>query len=87
MEEKIKEIIGDLIGDIDYSYAAFISPQAAEDYIVIPKKDGWHDGCPLDRENCYDCEFLAKGGTLGGKVWIDCAYDEPEESSDDSTVD
>lgn len=33
MEEKIKEIIGDLIGDIDYSYAAFISPQAAEDYI------------------------------------------------------
>ena len=33
MEEKIKEIIGDLIGTIDYDYAAFISPQAAEDYI------------------------------------------------------
>jgi hypothetical protein len=55
--------------------------------IVIPKKDEWHDGCPLGRENCYDCEFLAKGGTLGGKVWIDCAYYEPEEPGDDSTVD
>ena len=33
MEEKIKKIILDLICTIDYDYAAFISPQAAEDYI------------------------------------------------------
>ena len=33
MEEKIREILKDLICTIDYNYAAFISPQAAEDYI------------------------------------------------------
>ncbi len=33
MEEKIKEVLKDLVYTIDYDYAAFISPQAAEDYI------------------------------------------------------
>lgn len=33
MEEKIREILKDLIYTIDYDYAAFISPQNAEDYI------------------------------------------------------
>ena len=33
MEDKIKEILINLIYEIDYDYAAFISPQAAEDYI------------------------------------------------------
>lgn len=38
MEERIKEIIGDLIGTIDYDYAAFISPQAAKEYIQVYTK-------------------------------------------------
>ena len=33
MEEKIKEVLKDLVYTIDYDYAAFISPQAAEGYI------------------------------------------------------
>ncbi len=33
MEEKIKEIIRDLVYTIDYDYAAFISDGAAEGYI------------------------------------------------------
>lgn len=33
MEEKIKKIILDLICTIDYDYAAFISPKAAEEYV------------------------------------------------------
>lgn len=33
MEEKIREILKDLIYTIDYDYAAFISYQNAEDYI------------------------------------------------------
>ena len=32
MEEKIKEILINLIDEIDYGYAAFISPEAARDY-------------------------------------------------------
>jgi hypothetical protein len=49
--------------------------------IVIPKKDSWNDGCPLDKENCYDCEYFKRGGNLGGQVWIDCSYDEKAEEN------
>ena len=50
--------------------------------IVIPKENDAYDGCPLRNENCYDCEYLLRSGTLGGEVWIDCSYgyeDEKEE--------
>lgn len=32
MEDKIKEILINLIDDIDYNYAAFVSPEVASDY-------------------------------------------------------
>ena len=44
--------------------------------IVIPRKRWASEGCPIDGENCYECEFHKAGGTLGGEVWIDCDYDE-----------
>ena len=41
--------------------------------IVIPKDDGWDGGgCPLGNENCYECEHMVRGGTLGGEVWVEC---------------
>ena len=40
--------------------------------IVIPKEDDAYGGCPLGRENCYECEHMIRGGTLGGEPWIDC---------------
>ena len=55
--------------------------------IIIPKKDWLHDGCPLGRENCYDCEYFESSGTFGGEAWIDCSYDEERGLGNDSTVD
>ena len=47
------------------------------------KKDWCNDGCPLDRENCYECEYFERGRTLGGEVWIDCGYDNEEAEGND----
>lgn len=47
--------------------------------IVIPRDDDAYGGCPLGRENCYDCEHLIRGGTLGGNAWIDCGVVEEED--------
>lgn len=47
--------------------------------IVIPRKDTWNDGCPLDKENCYECEHFLRGGSLGGEPWIDCDVTENDK--------
>lgn len=47
--------------------------------IVIPRDNDAFGGCPLGRENCYDCEHLIRGGLLDGKVWIDCGIVEEED--------
>lgn len=39
---------------------------------VIPQENDAYNGCPLMRDNCYDCEHMIRSGTLGGKIWIDC---------------
>jgi hypothetical protein len=51
---------------------------------VIPRKDWMHEGCPLDRENCYECEYHGRGGTLGGKVWIECNYDDKNDGREET---
>ena len=47
---------------------------------VIPVARWLSEGCPLEGDNCYECEYFVKSGTLGGQVWVDCKYDEREEN-------
>ena len=48
---------------------------------VIPRNRWKGDGCPIDGDNCYECEFHQGGGTLGGEVYVDCTYDEFEKDN------
>ena len=49
--------------------------------VVIPT--GLGNNCPAKNDNCLECEYRLKVGTLGDNVWVDCGYYDMVDDTED----